>query len=100
MRRLILLTVLVLFASLQGCKKEGNYNLVEATVVIDCTGTYLRVAKLDYAVCNEEKLASFENGEKVLASFTVIKDCKSLKPVTCYLYHPYESLVTVKQVKR
>ncbi|MCO6498364.1 MAG: hypothetical protein J5I50_11965 [Chitinophagaceae bacterium] len=98
MRRLIFLTVLVLFASLQGCKKEGNLNLVEATVVIDCTGLYLKVDGLDYKVCNEETLANYSSGDKVKATFVKIKDCTA-RAIICDLYHPYESWINVMKVE-
>jgi hypothetical protein len=39
------------------------------TVIKGCEGVYLRLNNLDYTICNEEKLDSFNNGDKVEAKF-------------------------------
>jgi hypothetical protein len=64
------------------CKKEWAKNV---TVVKDCTGTYLRVDRKDYQVCNAEKVSSFPNDAIVKVDFKKIQICSSAK-TSCMLY--------------
>ncbi|MGB4773737.1 MAG: hypothetical protein WBP45_01070, partial [Daejeonella sp.] len=70
-------------------------------VVKDCTGTYLRLNNKDYKVCNFKTVVSFKEGEKVKASFDKIENCSEEigLPVTCFLFHEYESQITIKKIK-
>lgn len=58
------------------------------TVIKGCEGVYLRFNNLDYTVCNEEKLDSFNNGDKVEAKFTKEDNCKNGK-VHCMSIHDH-----------
>ena len=78
------------------CKKE---ELLEAIVIRDCTGTYLRVDKLDYAVCNLSSLTSYEDGSAVRVSFTRLSEC-SPNAIACMMLHPNEGYVKVTGVTR
>jgi hypothetical protein len=78
------------------CKKE---ELLEAAVIRDCTGTYLRVDKLDYAVCNLSSLTSYEDGSAVRVSFTLLSEC-SPNAIACMMLHPNEGYVKVTGVTR
>lgn len=78
------------------CKKE---ELLEAIVIRDCTGTYLRVDKLDYAVCNLSSLTSYEDGSAVRVSFTLLSEC-SPNAIACMMLHPNEGYVKVTGVTR
>ena len=78
------------------CKKE---ELLEAIVIRDCTGTYLRVDKLDYAVCNLSSLTSYEDGSSVRVSFTRLSEC-SPNAIACMMLHPNEGYVKVTGVTR
>lgn len=91
----VLLSVCLLFS----CKKE---NYVNATIIKDCTGTYLRVLDKDYQVCNIEETASIENEQKVLANFNLLKQCKgtAITVPSCYMYHPNEGWINVIDIKK
>lgn len=86
--------MLILFS----CKKELYKT---ATVIADCTGTYLRCDGRDYKVCNLEKVASFPSGTTVEATFKKITECKGSGnfTVTCYMYHQYDSWIEVEKIK-
>jgi hypothetical protein len=80
------------------CKKE---TFKAATVIINCTGTYLRAGGKDYKVCNLEMVSSFPGGTLVEASFKKKAECKGSGnfPVVCYLYHEYEGWIEVEKIK-
>lgn len=69
-------------------------------IVRDCTGTYLQKDNKDYLVCNDEILASFEDGDKVKVEYDLLTDCFGLieEPV-CLMIHPYESLIEITEIK-
>jgi len=90
-----LLTACILTIS---CKKERN---IEATIITDCTGTYLRFNSKDYKVCNLEKTENFTHGQTVEVTFKKMDDCDGSGnfPTTCYLNHPFESWAQVIKIK-
>lgn len=83
----------IMFIALSICARKKELDTT-ATVVIDCSGTYLRVDGKDLRVCNLEKVAVFQDVAKVSANFKKIKDCTGSGSLStgCYLYHAYESL--------
>ena len=89
-------SLVIVFAALLlgSCEKECKTMLV----VRDCTGTYLRENGKDYFVCNKDKLASFNDGATVEATFHSIPTCSS-EEVACMLYHQNEGPVVVDEVK-
>jgi len=94
------LIYLLLFTSiLFSCKKESYTN---ATVIKDCTGTYLRVLDKDYQVCNIEKTASFNHQEKVLANFNLLKQCTgtAITVPVCYMLHPNDGWININDIKK
>lgn len=100
MKILPCLILFILIATFSGCKKQDNAkSFTDATVVIDCTGVYLRMNQKDYRVCNEEKVSSFDNGTKVVASFTTIKECPNEKIPICYMLHMYEGWINVNAIR-
>ncbi|SOD14629.1 hypothetical protein SAMN06297358_1670 [Pedobacter xixiisoli] len=92
---LLLITTLVLFLS---CKKE---NFTNATIIKNCTGTYLQVLDKEYMVCNIKKTAPFSNGQKVLANYSLIKECKdeSFRGPVCAMYYPNDGLTKIISIK-
>jgi len=62
------------------------------TVIKGCEGVYLRLNNLDYTICNEEKLDSFNNGDKVEAKFIKDDDCRSSR-YYCQMVHNYETAI-------
>ncbi|MNJ92939.1 hypothetical protein D3C87_106140 [compost metagenome] len=99
MKNLFLLILSIIVLAIFSCKKESYSS---ATVIRDCTGTYLRVLDKDYHVCNIEKTAPFENEQKVLANFNLIKECKNetLVASTCLMLHVNEGLINIIDIKK
>jgi hypothetical protein len=80
------------------CKKERN---IEATIITDCTGTYLRINRKDYKVCNLEKTENINHGQAVEVTFKKIDECNASGnfPTTCYLNHPFEAWAQIIKIK-
>ena len=97
MKNLSLLAVLFVILSSFSCKKGNN---VDATVIRDCTGTYLRVNTTEYKVCNKAKLASFADGELVNATFKVVTKgkCEADEDIVCMMLHEFKHRVLVTKV--
>jgi hypothetical protein len=91
---LTLLLALTFFS----CKKDVIKN---ATVIKDCTGTYMRLDGKDYKVCNIEKVSPFQNGITVSVSFKELQDCEGPGNtlVTCYMFHDFESWIEIDNIK-
>ena len=97
MKKLLFLSLLLVGFS--SCKKtcmEGQ----EMTVIVDCTGTYLRLDGKDYQVCNTEKLGGFQNFEIVKADFKKIKNCNgsAADDIVCMMAHQNEGWIEVKSI--
>lgn len=77
------------------CKKVSNE---EATIVRDCTGTYLRYNNKDYHVCNHDKLAAYPDGKKLLVSFKKINQCSgsAAEENVCHMLHENEGWIEVQ----
>lgn len=92
-----LLIVVALTINL-ACKKSIHK---EATVVKDCSGTYLKIGGKDHQVCNAESLSSFESGDKVTINYKCLESCDNLLPIPaiCYLNHPNEGWIEVLKIK-
>jgi hypothetical protein len=75
------------------CKKINK----QVTVVRDCTGTYLRLDEKDYHVCNLEKIATFNDGAIITASFKKISVCNgsAVNSAVCSMLHKNEGWVEV-----
>ncbi|RZL20637.1 MAG: hypothetical protein EOO96_24810 [Pedobacter sp.] len=99
MKNLFPLILSIIVLAIFSCKKESYSS---ATIIRDCTGTYLRVLDKDYQVCNIEKTASFENEQKVLANFNLIKECKNEASVVseCFMLHANAGLINIIDVKK
>ncbi|MBW7839440.1 MAG: hypothetical protein H3C36_07340 [Chitinophagaceae bacterium] len=100
MKSLYIFTLFSFLLVLSGCKKDDFPGTQEAVVVVDCTGTYLRVQNKDYNVCNIKIMAGFQDGDHVKATFTKIKECKEVQGPICDMLHPYESWIEVKAIKK
>lgn len=96
MNRVIFFLLVFFSLAVSGCCKTKR-----ATVVRDCTGTYLRIGEKDYRVCNTEKTADYQDGEEVAASFKETRSCTgpANDQIQCMMYHEYESWIEVKKIK-
>jgi len=89
---------LLLTLTFFSCKKEGTQN---ATVIKDCTGTYLRLEGKDYKVCNIEKTSSLENGINISVTFKKLIECNGSgnSGQICDLYHQFDSWIEIENIK-
>jgi hypothetical protein len=83
--------------TIMSCGKSNQ----DATVSRDCSGTYLTIDSKDFKVCNEELLEGYEEGVKLKASFSKLKNgCPYLEnKITCELYHEYKYWIEIKKIK-
>jgi hypothetical protein len=97
MRALNVILFTGLCFAILSCKKVAN---VEATIVRDCTGTYLRFDSKDYRVCNHDKLASYPDGKKLVVSFKKVNQCNgsAADEIVCYMFHENEGWIEVLKV--
>ena len=70
-----------------------------ATIVRDCTGTYLKMNGKDYYVCNAGKIAFFPTGTTIDVSFKTTDECLSVNPPLCYMFHQNEGWIEVITIK-
>lgn len=98
MKYVFLIVASVFLFGIGGCKKDG---FTTATVVRDCTGTYLRWEEKDYHVCNLEKVEPFAHGTKVRVLFKSIHECKgsAVGVPVCEMYHPSEGWIEVIKIQ-
>jgi len=99
MKRIILILFTVFLVALISCNKERNQS---ATVIKDCTGTYLRIDSKDYHVCNVEATESFVSEQSIIVTYTKIEGCNNpnSKPTECKLLHINEGWIKVKKIKK
>jgi len=81
------------------CEKERNQ---PATIVRDCTGTYLQIDSKDYQVCNVSKTETFEADELVIATFKIVGECIDPDYVNpdCKMLHHFEDWIEVQKIKK
>ncbi len=98
MKKIFYLFATIFLLTLYSCTTEKGR---AATVVIDCSGTYLKVDDKDYHVCNLEKVASFSNGAAVSVRFKNLTECNGSAndAVICYMLHENEGWIEVEEIK-
>lgn len=85
------------FATVLSCATADSKK--NATVIRDCTGTYLRIDSKDYLVCNESVLKPFATNAAVSAKFNKITECKEHEgKMVCMMYHENEGLIRINSV--
>jgi len=90
--------LLIAIASLCCCKKESY---THATIVKNCTGTYLKIIDKSYKVCNTSKTDAFAADQSVLVSFNLIKKCSNPEPYSsCSMAYLYDAVVNVANIKQ
>lgn len=88
----------MVLCSFVSCKKESYSN---ATIIKNCTGTYLKVLDKEYKVCNVKKTTTFEDQQQVLANFSLTKECKSdFSGAICAMAYPFEGLINIIDIKK
>ena len=91
MSKLILKIAFVLtitIALLTSCNKENT----SATVIRDCTGTYLRFSSKDWPVCNSDFISEIPNNEKIKVTYKKMGNdkCEDKNNYVCMMIHPYK----------
>jgi uncharacterized ubiquitin-like protein YukD len=72
---------------------------IQAVVVRDCTGTYIRLNDKDQLVCNSEKLKDYKDGDTVRVRLKKTTYCNELKDeAVCLMYHEHDGMVRVIEV--
>ncbi len=85
---------------LRCCFPAKKKSVDNATVVRDCTGTYLQIKGDDFQICNEEIATSFDDGAQVSAVYRERKNCPALEgKIICALVHSAEGWVEVKEIE-
>lgn len=88
-------TALLFLTLLFSCEKSGKN---EAIIIKNCTGTYLRISGKEYKVCNHQKLAGYNHGISVTATYKHLKKCDD--PATyCMMVYPNDGLIKVINIK-
>lgn len=81
----------------RNCNKYGNG--YDATLVRDCTGTYLRVDGKDFHVCNVALTDGISDGTKVKTVFYTQNNCPPQdSTIICAMYHQNEGWIEVKYI--
>lgn len=103
MTRLMLAALLLItMANTSFTKKDDDPDKVykhSATVIRDCSGTYLRMGKDDYMVCNFEMLDGRADNSKVKVFYRTQMDCPPREGMVCMLFHEHKGAIEVTKVK-
>lgn len=70
-----------------------------ATVIKDCTGTYLRIDNDDYQVCNADILKDHQEGSTVSATYRKVQKCPELNGrMVCAMYHEKAGNIRIQSI--
>ncbi|MBL7893926.1 MAG: hypothetical protein JNK50_01440 [Bacteroidia bacterium] len=80
------------------CKKLQTSS---ATVIRDCTGTYLRMNGKDNPVCNYKIITEYTDGSPISVDYKKVVDpkCEETDLPRCEMIHPYELGVWIEIIK-
>ena len=94
----ITLGIILFFATslvVTSCQKHTR----NATVVRDCTGTYIQLGIKEHLVVNPETLASFSDDAEIRVEYEKASQSDVDNGIVCELYHPFDDYVRVIEVK-
>ncbi|MES2557524.1 MAG: hypothetical protein V4604_15320 [Bacteroidota bacterium] len=92
-----LVLLLVICFSSHFTEAQSRYR--KATIIRNCTGTYLQFGKKSYMVCNSEKLASFESNQRLKVKTHKVTLCPAPEGEICMLYYEYKGAVEITGIK-
>jgi hypothetical protein len=94
----IIALILTVISLINSCKKERD---IEAVIITDCTGKYLRTNGKDYKVCNTDKIENYTDGQIVEVTFKRTKECidEGNNQFVCDLFHEFDSWAQVINIK-
>lgn len=85
---------------LAACNSVPPKKSAEATVVRDCTGTYLRINSNDYLVCNSGVLKDYQEGSKVKANYSKTTYCPEKEgQIVCMMYHENKGMINIHKIE-
>lgn len=97
----LFLIMLLLLIIMPSCNRKYNQS---ASIVRDCTGTYLRWQNADHYIVNDETTDDFNDAEEVKVTFKdVTKNADKItfeNESNCMLYHAIEGFVEIKKIER
>lgn len=101
--RIIFLVFISIFLA-TSCKKDeviADFEGTKATVLRDCTGTYLRIGSKDYQVCNKSLIDKFADNVIVTVIYTPVSTCdlKDYNGPICMMYREHEGWIEISKVK-
>jgi hypothetical protein len=100
MKRILLASAIAASAALFSfATSEQKMKKPLATLVRDCTGTYLRFGTDDYLVCNKQDLLSVPDGSSVGVKYKKVKKCPPTDEMVCMMYHEHKGIVYVTKVQ-
>lgn len=92
--------LMLIFSILPSCHRKCGKS---ATIIRDCTGTYLRWNDADYYIVNDERTKAFGHNEVVKVTFKdVTKNADQMtfnNESNCMLYHAIEGFVEIKRIE-
>ncbi|CAN5900762.1 hypothetical protein BH11BAC7_BH11BAC7_15510 [soil metagenome] len=96
MKTVIYFTTAILLLTFSSCAEKDK----TATVIKDCSGTYLRIDKKDYHVCNLETVDGFKDGTTITVAFKKLTACdgSANDAVICYMLHENEGWIEVETI--
>jgi hypothetical protein len=82
------------------CEKDELETAVQAIIVRDCTGTYLRHDGMDFHVCNIDKVESFANSETISVTFKKLGTCNGTATgsIVCDMLHISDGWIEVVRI--
>lgn len=93
--KLLSFAAILFIAFLFSCEKSGKNG---AIIIKNCTGTYLRISDKEYKVCNHQKLAEYNHGISVTATYKRVKKCDDTA-VYCMMAYPNDGIIKVISIK-
>ncbi|HLP56129.1 MAG TPA: hypothetical protein VK151_13925 [Fluviicola sp.] len=78
---------------------ESQSRYRKATIIRNCTGTYLRFGKKSYMVCNSDKLGTFASNQKLKVKTRQVESCPAPEGEICLLYYEYKGSVEILGIK-
>jgi len=82
----------LIFCALVSCQKKTEKN---ATVIKDCTGSYVHINDKDYLICNTERVENIETGTELSITYQKAENCDVLSPTLCEMYHKHEGTIEI-----
>lgn len=100
MRRIIFLMISISILISAACEKDELETAIQAVIVRDCTGTYLRHDGKDFHICNIDKVETFTNKETISLTFKKLGTCNGsgIGSIVCDMLQKSEGWIEVIRI--